>query len=431
VVVPVSDTERYNEFRNTDLALLKALIGLPGMQSRRIVLCGRILDESALRARVPGDYAVVRVSYDEGREIATMVTGSPEPATRPLWDDESDRVFHLSQLLARRNADHPVVLVGQRGCPFACAFCERVLIWPERRVERVEPGDLACAMRHLRDRHGRRHFVILDPVFDLDDTYVEAFCRHVEPLGVRWHAELRPDRVRRRVLHRMRAAGCYRVLLGVETFDEAVARAVNKPMRPDVVRRAIAACRAESIQTWSSFIVGLGRSVREAYRSVSVTAQTVRRENLGWAHGVPYFLYEGTRAYRTRFGDDGYGAFPRWYHPFPLPIMADLTVLFRNLIDGNEEPWKDRMVASFMDIARSGIATPSGALPGEIVASLSGPAGRQELFRSLLCGNPARTRQTLDSLAYAWHSDTPAGRYDLAEEQKRWALDSSAVQPWP
>jgi len=176
--------------------------------------------------------------------------------------------------------------------------------------------------------------------------------------------------------------------------------------------------------------VGLGRSVREAYRSVSVTAHTVRRENLGWAHGVPYFLYEGTRAYRARFGDDGHGAFPRWYHPFPLPIMADLTVLFRNLIDGNEARWQDGMVVSFMDIARSGRPTRSGTLTGEIVVSLSGPAGRQELFRRLLCGDPARTRQTLDSLAHAWDSDTPAGRFDLTEEQRRWALDSSAVEPW-
>lgn len=429
IVMLISHTESYNEFSNTDPGLLRRMIALPALRGRKLVVCGRVLSEAALRREVPGEYVVVPVSYDEGRAVVAAMVGGGSGSERRLqpWDDEAAERYSFDELFARRDADHPVVLVGQRGCPYACTFCERVLIWPGHDVVRGDPRGIAEAMRFFRDRYGRRHFVILDPIFPLDDSYVAEFCRAVAPLGVRWHAELRAERARLDTLRRMHDAGCYRVLLGVESLDPQVSAAVRKPMRLELVQGAVEACRSAGIQSWSSFILGLGRSVREAYRSVRVSAQLVRRHGLGWAHGVPYFLYEGTREYVSRFGRSEEGPYPRWYHPFPLPVMADLTVLFRNIIDGVDSVGS----LCLLDLAREAVRSPSWEVPDGLIEALGRQAGRGALLKAMLRANAGGAAGLCRELVEAWESDAAPGRYALAEEATRLSVGLSAVQPWP
>jgi hypothetical protein len=272
--------------------------------------------------------------------------------------------------------------------------------------------------------------MILDPVFNLDDAYVDAFCEKVKPLGVKWHAEMRVERFRPDQVRKMKEAGCYRILVGVETFDEPVSLSIHKPIKVEAVRSAVAVCRDNGIQEWLSFILGLGTSTRLTYRSATLSAEHVRDLGLGWSEGVPYFMYTGTRAFRERFPGFEDGPFPTYFHPFPLIVMADLMVLFCNIRQRHSVDFDGQKLRSFLDLGRILIKDRTRRVSPSVVESLALNAGKVDLFKEIL-GNPRRLDLALKELVVGWECDQKSARYDFAEELKRYNLGGSDIGNWP
>lgn len=136
------------------------------------------------------------------------------------------------------------------GCPFPCTFCNSNALPFKRRAVREVVDELAFVQRL-----GIREFVFRDFTFGLSD--VDRICEEMLRTGLRlkWSCWTSPSLVDRRVLRKMKAAGCYLVALGAESGDERVLELTRKPAL-DRVRSAVAAARAEGVEVLTSFVIG-------------------------------------------------------------------------------------------------------------------------------------------------------------------------------
>ncbi len=117
----------------------------------------------------------------------------------------------------------------QRGCPYACNFCENP---GGRRVRQHSVARVLADIEWLLARHRVRDLMVCDEIFTVDARRTEALLDAMIAAGlgrrVRWWAQTHVNTASRTLFEKMRAAGCYRVGLGVETGDDEAMRAMHK-----------------------------------------------------------------------------------------------------------------------------------------------------------------------------------------------------------
>lgn len=114
-----------------------------------------------------------------------------------------------------------------RGCPYRCDFCTIQGQWG-RRVTWRSPDSVAREMRWMQDRYSYagKEFIFYDDTFTVNRRHVMSICNAMLHEGVdfRWKAMTRVDRVDIELLEKMKEAGCFRVIYGIETTsDESLA----------------------------------------------------------------------------------------------------------------------------------------------------------------------------------------------------------------
>ena len=72
-----------------------------------------------------------------------------------------------------------------------------------------------------------------------------------------WLSETRVDRIDRESLRIMRASGCRRLLLGIESGVDLLLENVNKTFTTETTRRAVRMIREEKIDSVGLFMIGL------------------------------------------------------------------------------------------------------------------------------------------------------------------------------
>ena len=206
------------------------------------------------------------------------------------------------------------LLVTQRGCPYACTFCQNPggRLVRQHSVERVL-ADIAWLTAH----HGTEELLVCDEIFTVDAPRTEALLDAMIAAGVgrrvRWWAQTHVNTASRRLFEKMRAAGCYRVGLGIETGDADAMRAMHKGISR---ARVVAARRMASeagLPVEGLFILGHPNETwRSALRTIEFAVE-LDPEIPVFSTMVPY---PGTRvAEMAERGEGGYRLLSRdWDH---------------------------------------------------------------------------------------------------------------------
>ena len=112
------------------------------------------------------------------------------------------------------------VVVTSRGCPFKCAFCTNSTssAFAFREVE--------CVLKELRQlkERGYREIMFFDETFNLGKKRVIELCQAMidNDLTMRWSARCTVSPLTPEMLQIMRASGCSRVHLGIESGTNRV-----------------------------------------------------------------------------------------------------------------------------------------------------------------------------------------------------------------
>lgn len=189
-----------------------------------------------------------------------------EPDRAPLADlaDLADCAWDLLPPLSAYKAltgerEGLTPIDSGRGCVYDCSFCTIGRFWGRR--SRTLPAErLVDEVAALRGMPGARNAYLCHDLFGADRRHALAFCELMVARGVRvpWECRARVDHLDEELLAAMGRAGCYRVLLGIESADPRVRERCDKRMDPALdVLAAVERCARHGITPILSLILGL------------------------------------------------------------------------------------------------------------------------------------------------------------------------------
>jgi len=187
--------------------------------------------------------------------------------------------------------DH--IVLSARGCAWDCSFCASRALWG--RGIRTHSADYALDMLETLVReHGQRAIVFKDETFTADRQRALALCRGIRArsLNIAWSCDTRADVLDAELLNAMRASGCQRISLGVESADEDILKQLGKKITPATVRAATRLARAVGLSVRYYMIVG---SPGETMATLQRSLDFVRKAGPAEVIFNPFTLLPGTR----------------------------------------------------------------------------------------------------------------------------------------
>ena len=123
-----------------------------------------------------------------------------------------------------------------RGCPFKCSFCDIAPFWGRLNTHRPIEHYVDELERLVR-RHGARDVFIVDDTFVLSRKAIVQFCDDIvrRDLRFEWGCYARVDLMDEDLIERMAAAGCRKVLYGVESGSDEVLGDIVKETDVDTI----------------------------------------------------------------------------------------------------------------------------------------------------------------------------------------------------
>lgn len=170
----------------------------------------------------------------------------------PDWGGFGTERFRYAFLGFRR----PTLPVGSaRGCAYGCGYCPwRVTA----RFRERDPERVADEVAFQSRSHRTRAFAFRDPLLNLDRARVQELARRLRPLGVRFSAEMRADRLDGALLEQLAASGLRSLELGVESVDRTMlAQEKRKPPEARQVEDAVRTAQRLGIRVICNFLLGL------------------------------------------------------------------------------------------------------------------------------------------------------------------------------
>lgn len=148
-------------------------------------------------------------------------------------------------------------VVGSRGCPFRCVFCDRSVFGRKYRTRSA--AKIADELEALATRFGVREIKYYDDLFTVTEARVFGICDEIirRKLDLTWSCSSRVDTVTPAMLARMKAAGCWQIDFGIESGSQRILDAMRKDITLDAVRRGVRLTREAGISTRAFFVLGM------------------------------------------------------------------------------------------------------------------------------------------------------------------------------
>jgi len=183
----------------------------------------------------------------------TVHHSESELAAFPLPDRGDFDHAAYQRVWRQKTGSQPTSMIVTLGCPYGCDFCSKPIFGNE---VRHRPLDAVFEEIDQIRALGYDSLWIADDTFTLDAAYLEEFCRRIAPLGLGWTCLSRANGIQPATARLMKASGCRRVYLGLESGSQETLRLMNKQVTVEQGVRAAEAYRAAGIEVAAFFIVG-------------------------------------------------------------------------------------------------------------------------------------------------------------------------------
>lgn len=144
-------------------------------------------------------------------------------------------------------------MITTLGCPFSCDFCSKPVFGSLFRQR-----DLEAVFEEIEQIHGLGYdsLWIADDNFTLNLSFVEKFCQRMLGRNITWSCLSRSTGIDDNIARLMKAAGCRRVYLGLETGSQATLQLMNKQTTLADGVNAVHLFHRAGLEVGAFFIVG-------------------------------------------------------------------------------------------------------------------------------------------------------------------------------
>ena len=126
-------------------------------------------------------------------------------------------------------------IITQRGCPFECSFCCGREIPYYRKVRCRSAENVYKELEALFNHYGFKAFMFYDDEFNLNKQRTIELCKYISQLNITFRCFIKAEFFDDEVAKAMQAAGCFEVLLGVESGSETILKyQIKKHASPEI-----------------------------------------------------------------------------------------------------------------------------------------------------------------------------------------------------
>ncbi len=154
-------------------------------------------------------------------------------------------------------SDRALPLEWGRGCVRKCKFCEVTSMWGKRRTK--SPPRIIEEMAFLADKNKINNFVLFDPAANAQPDHFEAVLDLLisKKASYTWSANIiAHPKFDLKLAKKMKAAGCQRAEVGIESGSDKVLKLMRKGARVAVNIRTLHAIKRAGIESVVFLIVG-------------------------------------------------------------------------------------------------------------------------------------------------------------------------------
>jgi len=155
-----------------------------------------------------------------------------------------------------------------RGCPFSCSYCcnnyyNAIYKGKGKIVRRFSVDYVIKEMKYVMDQYNMDFVKIGDDLFAYKaDQWLEEFSdRYKKEIGLPFNCYLRLDMVDDKLLSLLKKAGCYSVLLSIDSCSSDIReRVLNRKWKPINIENNIKLIHKYKIKTWVNFMLAVPES---------------------------------------------------------------------------------------------------------------------------------------------------------------------------
>ncbi|MDP1728802.1 MAG: radical SAM protein [archaeon] len=185
-------------------------------------------------------------------------------------------------------------IISSRGCPFNCIFCSIHTVWGKKWRAR-SAKNVVDEIEELNKKYGIKEFRFFDDNLTWDKKRIIGICDEIikRKLKIKWDT---PNGVaiatlNEEVLRKMKKAGYYKIVMGIESGSENTLKFMRKPVSLEHARKIIEICNKIGIWTWSTFVIGFPN---EDMKEIQKTIDFAKNSGLNFATFYIAQPYPGT-----------------------------------------------------------------------------------------------------------------------------------------
>lgn len=183
-----------------------------------------------------------------------------------------------------------VVPSFSRGCGYKCTFCTETLRWGNR-WRGKSAWKIVDEIEYLQKKFGIKTFLVGDNDFLWDRKRNYEYCELMEKRGLKANLwiQARPDNIMRdrELIPRLRKAGLFEVLLGVESFDQSMMDTWDKREELQTILNCIKLLKKNNIMVLTSLMFGHWNDSQETIDRLIKSAKK-HSDFLGLAIATPF-----------------------------------------------------------------------------------------------------------------------------------------------
>ena len=198
-----------------------------------------------------------KIIKNEPQHLIKNLDEIPMPA-RHLFPMEK---YHSS---ANLRGKRTLNIMTSRGCPYQCAYCAGSLIFGKS--HRFHSTNRVIEeIKLLKEQYTCDSIQFFDETFTVNRQRVIELCDKMikENLNIEWSCFTRVNLVDKKLLKKMKQAGCYLIFYGLESGVQRLLDLIRKNITLKQSENAIKMTHKAGIETWASFMLGLPSETKE------------------------------------------------------------------------------------------------------------------------------------------------------------------------
>ncbi len=231
-----------------------------------------------------------RIIRTGNREYITDLDSLPLPA-RHLFDCAA---YKGQEALGSKQ---PVFsIMTSRGCPYSCTFCYKAIFGNKFRQRSARSVVEEWVM--LKEKYKAAEIAVVDDSFTTVPARVHEICDLLikHKVNLRWSCPngIRIDIGGLDMLKKMKAAGCYRTALGIESGSQEILDRIGKRIKKEKIEEMVKNCRSAGIRTMGFYMLG---NPGETRQTMQETINFAKKLGTDYAQFLLPIPYPGTAMY--------------------------------------------------------------------------------------------------------------------------------------